>query len=147
MPLISDYMIGHHRKCDAAHARAERMAQATHWPGLEREAGAFVAEMERHIAAEEELLFPAFDERTGMSGGGPTGTMRLEHEQMRRLFAEMRAALDARDAAEYLGAARTLLALLQTHNAKEENMMYPMLDEALGEDAAALLKQVQSAMA
>lgn len=146
MQLVSQYMIAHHRECDAAYARAEQNARAAELPGLEREARAFLGEMERHIEVEEELLFPAFEERTGMSGG-PTETMRVEHEQMRGLFAEMRAALEARDAAEYLGAARILLALLQTHNAKEENMMYPMLDEALGEDAAALLEQVQTAMA
>lgn len=146
MQRVSEYMIAHHRDCDAAYGRAERNALASDLAGLEREAGAFLAELERHIAVEEELLFPAFEERTGMDGG-PTAMMRIEHEQMRGLFAEMRAALAARDAAGYLAAARTLLALLQQHNAKEENMMYPMLDEALGEDAAALLEQVQSAMA
>jgi len=147
MELISSYMISHHRDCDAAFARAEKAAGAADWPGLEREAGGFFDEMERHIAAEEELLFPAFEERTGMAGGGPTAVMRMEHEQIRSLFADMRAAMDSRDTGQYLGAAQTLRGLLQQHNAKEENMMYPMLDQALGEDAAMVFGQVRGAMA
>ncbi|MDA8110480.1 MAG: hemerythrin domain-containing protein [Betaproteobacteria bacterium] len=146
MDPISDFMTRHHKDCDAAFARAEERAAAADWPGLEREAAAFLAEMERHIGMEEDLLFPAFEERTGMQGG-PTATMRMEHEQMRGLFAQLRAALEARDAARYLGASETLLILLQQHNIKEESMMYPMLDQALGEEAGQLLGQLQSAAA
>jgi len=148
MELISSYMISRHRDCDAAFVRAEKAAGAADWPGLELEAGGFFAKMERHIAAEEELLFPAFEERTGMAGAGPTAVMRMEHEQIRSLFADMRAAMESRDAKQqYLGAAQTLRGLLQQHNAKDENMMYPMLDQALGEDAAMLFGQLRGAMA
>ncbi len=144
MELIGDYMTRHHKDCDAAFVRAEEKAAAADWTGLQREAGIFLAEIEHHIAMEEELLFPAFEDRTGMSGG-PTATMRMEHEQMRGMFAQMRAAAEARDAAQYLGASETLLILLQQHNIKEESMMYPMLDQALGDDAAQLLERLQSA--
>lgn len=146
MELISTYMISHHRSCDAAFARAEKSAFDADWPGLEREAGSFLSELERHIAAEEELLFPAFEERTGMSGG-PTETMRMEHEQMGGLFSEMRAAIQARNAEQYLRASRALLAVLQQHNTKEENILYPMLDQELGDDAAMLFGQLRGAMA
>ncbi|HVC11215.1 MAG TPA: hemerythrin domain-containing protein [Burkholderiales bacterium] len=144
MELIGDYMTRHHKDCDVAFVRAEEKAAAADWTGLQREAGIFLVEIERHIAMEEELLFPAFEDRTGMSGG-PTATMRMEHEQMRGMFAQMRAAAEARDAAQYLGASETLLILLQQHNIKEESMMYPMLDQALGEDAAQFLERLQSA--
>ena len=146
MDLISDIMIRHHRDCDAGFARAGDSAAAADWDGLRREAAGVLAELERHIALEEELLFPAFEERTGMNEGGPTATMRMEHAQMRGMFAQMRAAAEARDAARYLETSDTLLALLQVHNLKEESMMYPMLDQALGEDAAPLLEQVHGAL-
>lgn len=29
------------------------------------------------------MLFPAFEAATGMTGGGPTQVMRMEHQQMR----------------------------------------------------------------
>ena len=143
MQLISDYMNRDHRHCDAAFALAGDKATAADWVGLARDGAAFLRKIERHIEVEEDLLFPACEQTTGMTTG-PTETMRMEHEQMRGMFAQMRAAIAAKDAKQYLGVAETLLALLQQHNMKEESMMYPMLDQALGEDARALLPQLQS---
>jgi iron-sulfur cluster repair protein YtfE (RIC family) len=143
MGLISDYMNRDHKHCDDTFARAEAMAAASDWAGLARDGGMFLREIERHMGLEENLLFPAFEEKTGMTSG-PTETMRMEHEQMRGMFAQMRAAIEAKDAALYLGVSETLLILLQQHNMKEESMMYPMLDQALGEDARSLLMQLES---
>lgn len=143
MQLISDYMSSHHKHCDDAFARAEDMAAAKNWAGLERDGGTFLREMERHIRLEEELLFPAFEEKTGMTSG-PTAIMRMEHDQMRGMFVQMRAAIEAKDGEQYLGAAETLLILLQQHNMKEESMMYPMLDQSLSDDANSLLAQLES---
>ncbi len=58
--------------------------------------------------------------------------MRLEHAQMRPLLAQLEAACAARDGDGYAGAAETLLILMQQHNMKEENILYPMCDQALG---------------
>ena len=143
MQLISDYMNKDHRHCDAAFALAGDRAAAADWTGLARDGAAFLRKIERHIEVEEELLFPAFEQTTGMTTG-PTETMCMEHEQMRPMFAQMRAAIAAKDAKQYLGVAETLLGLLQQHNMKEESMMYPMLDQALGEDAHGLLAQLES---
>ena len=35
--------------------------------------------LQRHIVWEEDILFPLFEEKTGMRGGGPTAVMRMEH--------------------------------------------------------------------
>ncbi len=146
MEPITDYMTRHHKHCDDAFARAEEMAVASDWTGLERDGGAFLREMERHIVLEESLLFPAFEDRTGMAGG-PTATMRMEHVQMRGMFAQMRAAIDKKDAAGYVDVAETVLLLMQQHNMKEESIMYPMLDQALGEDARGLVRELEIAAA
>ena len=50
--------------------------------------------MNRHTAPEKGLLFPAFEERSGLNEVGPTATMRLEHAQMRGPFGHMRASLN-----------------------------------------------------
>ena len=143
MQLISDYMNKHHRHCDDAFARAEDMAAARDWTGLERDGGTFLREIERHIGLEEKLLFPAFEGKTGMMSG-PTEVMRMEHAQMRGMFAQMRTAIEAKDAKQYLGVAETLGILLRQYNMKEETMMYLMLDRALGDDAHSLLAQLES---
>ena len=143
MQLISDHMIKHHRECDAVLGRVKEAAMSSDWAVLQKEAGTFLHEIERHIEFEETLLFPAFEQTTGMREE-PTATMRLDHKQLRGMFAQMRAALEARDAKRCLDASMTLMILLQEHNLKEESMMYPMLDRALGDDTRGLLTQLES---
>jgi iron-sulfur cluster repair protein YtfE (RIC family) len=139
MSKVGEYMSQEHRQCDEAFARAEDAVSAGDWSAAQAAFEAFHGAMERHFALEEDKLFPAFEEATGMSGGGPTQTMRAEHEQMRGLFEELKQAAAARDSAKYLGLSETLLVLMQQHNIKEESMMYPMLDEALGARAGELI--------
>jgi hemerythrin-like domain-containing protein len=139
MESINDCMTRDHAACDASLERAADAAHSADWPALQREAGAFLAHIARHIELEEDLLFPAFEQSTGMSSGGPTETMRSEHVQMQPLFAQMRDAATAKDAAGYLGAAQAMQEILQLHNMKEEQMMYPMLDQSLGAQAAAAM--------
>lgn len=139
MESINDYMMKDHAACDAVFERASDAARGSDWAALEREAGAFLAHIARHIEVEEGLLFPAFEEKTGMTDAGPSVTMRHEHTLMQPLFAKMRDAAATRDGAAYLDAARSLHEILQMHNMKEEQMMYPMIEQALDAQAAAAM--------
>jgi len=134
MSFPTQILPDHHRHCDDLFAAAEEAALAGDWskavPAFER----FNAQMHAHFDAEETLLFPAFEAATGMSAG-PTRMMRFEHDQMRGLLAQLASACEARDSQEYGGNAETLLMLMQQHNMKEENILYPMCDQSLGEEA------------
>jgi len=143
---ISDYMTRDHAECDERFARAEEAAQARDWEALAGKLDAFVEMARRHFDLEESLLFPAFEQRTGMSAG-PTQIMRSEHEQMRELIESLVGAAAARDADGYAGFAETLLLMMQQHNLKEEQVLYPMIDAALGADEEALLERMQGAHA
>jgi iron-sulfur cluster repair protein YtfE (RIC family) len=138
MANISDFMSRDHKACDESFARAEEAASAGDWQAATSAFELFHRAMERHLAMEEEVLFPAFEEDTGMSGG-PTDMMRVEHEQMRSLFGEMAAAVAAHDANQYLGLSDTLLVLMQQHNMKEEGMLYPMMDQVLDPRSSELI--------
>ncbi|HFC53637.1 MAG TPA: hemerythrin domain-containing protein, partial [Gammaproteobacteria bacterium] len=92
---------------------------------------------------EEEVLFPAIEEAIG-SSMGPTQVMRLEHEQMRGLLGEMEQALVAKDADAFLGGAETLLVLMQQHNAKEEQIVYPLSDQVLAADPENVLGRLKA---
>ena len=135
----------HHRHCDDLFAAAEDAVQRGEWaaaaPAFER----FQEQMKAHFAAEEDLLFPAFEAATGMSAG-PTKMMRYEHEQMRALLAQLAAACVAHDSEGYAGAAETLLMLMQQHNMKEENILYPMCEQALGAEAERLAAQMEATL-
>lgn len=143
MESITAWMQQDHVLIDGILERATAAAQAGDLAALEREATLFLQRLERHIDMEENLLFPAFEERTGMTAAGPSAQMRAEHEQMQGIFLQMRAAVAAKDAAGYRRASQALLEVLVPHNLKEEQMMYPMLDDAMGAEAPALLADVR----
>jgi DUF438 domain-containing protein len=133
MPRLTDILQNHHRHCDDSFAAAEAAVQSRRWPQAEEHGQAFRQQMESHFDAEETLLFPAFESASGQTGG-PTQVMRGEHAQIRALLAAMAQALQARDAGEYNGQAQTLLIMMQQHNLKEENILYPMCERALAPD-------------
>lgn len=137
MTTLTDPMHHHHKHCDDLFAAAEAAVAARDWAGGQPLLARFHDELETHFRTEEELLFPAFETATGMSGG-PTQMMRFEHAQMRDLLDRMAQALAAQDKDTFAGAAETLLVLMQQHNMKEENILYPMCDRSLATQADSL---------
>ncbi|MGE5469248.1 MAG: hemerythrin domain-containing protein [Bacteroidota bacterium] len=143
MTSIRNFMTDDHRHCDDLFATAEE-AMADHKIELAGNAFAlFRKAMLAHFDSEENTLFPAFEAKTGMSMG-PTQVMRMEHVQMRSLLEDAERALQAGDADEYLGLAETLLIMMQQHNMKEENMLYPMCDQHLVAELPAVLQRLNS---
>jgi iron-sulfur cluster repair protein YtfE (RIC family) len=141
METLSSFLTHDHRHCDKGFVDAERHVAEGRWPDAEGCLSAFVADMRRHFAREEEVLFPAFEAATGTTTG-PTAVMRMEHRQIEQLMASLQDALAGRDREEYLGVSETLLMLLQQHNAKEENILYPMADRSLTD--AGLLERMRA---
>ncbi len=138
MASIETFMAQDHKACDDRFARAEAAVGAGDWATAATEFDAFRKAMERHFEMEESVLFSAFEDRTGMTGG-PTMVMREEHEQMRGSLASLGEAVVAREADEYLGQAETLNVLMQQHNIKEEQVLYRMMDAHLAAEADTLL--------
>ncbi len=87
----------------------------------------------RHIRLEEEVLFPAFERATGMSGSGPTTVMRAEHVEIRRILDLMSEGFVASGltASRFESLRGDLVAVLGDHNGKEEQILYPMTDRSL----------------
>ncbi len=144
MESISTYMQHDHADIDGIAERASTAAAAGDGAAMARDGARFLQRLEQHIEMEERILFPAFEERTGMREAGPSVQMREEHVQMRPVIDEMRAAVTAADNGAWQRASQALLEILVPHNAKEEQMMYPMLDDAMGPDAGALLVEVKA---
>jgi hemerythrin-like domain-containing protein len=99
--------------------------------------------MRRHIAMEEEVMFPAFEAAAQMGGSGPTSVMRMEHKQMIGLLDQIEGAMQSGDAEQALDLGDTLLMLIQQHNIKEEGMLYPMAENVLAENWANLAKLLE----
>ena len=130
---IANYMTDEHRACDTTFAKAEEAVALGEWEVAGERFLAFSNETLLHFAKEEDTLFPAFEKQTGMTEG-PTKVMRYEHEQVRGIIANMAKALESKDKDAYLSLAESAMILLQQHNMKEEQMLYPMCDRTLPAD-------------
>src|SRR4051812_11028397 len=90
-----------------------------------------------HHHKEEEILFPALEEAGLPRDGGPLGVMLHEHDQGRQLISRLReaapdAASDVGSRERFASAARAYVALLTAHIEKENYVLFPMADQALG---------------
>jgi hemerythrin-like domain-containing protein len=98
----------------------------------------------RHHAREENLLFPAMIKAGIPPRGGPVDVMLEEHAEGRSLVAAMATGAGAARAA----AARRYVGLLREHIAKENEVLFPLADAVLDEEAqAALLRDFVEAEA
>ena len=88
----------------------------------------FKVGLQRHIAWEEDLLFPLWEKKTGRSEEGPTVVMRVEHRQIgQQLEAIHRKVLEQNPGNDQ--EEQALLDLLGSHNRKEERALYPAIDQ------------------
>lgn len=142
MTILTEPLRVHHAHCDDLFVAAEAAAGERDWASAMRLLPEFIAAMQCHFRTEEEALFPAYEAATGMALG-PTRMMRIEHAQMRELFDRLEAAMTSRNGPDFAGVAETLLVLMQQHNMKEENILYPMCDRGLETQAEALTATLQ----
>lgn len=128
---VSEYMEGDHRRLDAIMADVSRLVSAASFAEAGRRLAEFSCGLDRHIEMEEHILFPAFENATGMTQG-PTAAMRMEHVEIRRLMQDVASAARGGDAARFAAAAGALREVLGGHNAKEEQVLYPTADQTAG---------------
>ncbi|WER49322.1 hemerythrin domain-containing protein [Cupriavidus sp. WKF15] len=125
MSSAIETLVRQHRDCDQA---LEGLEASLRQPDWDAATGAFARledALQGNFTAEEERLFPAFEQVAG-SAGGPTAVMRHEHGDVRALLDNAREWLQLRDANALAAELDTLSVLLQQHNLKEENVLFPM---------------------
>ncbi len=142
MDTITEFLADEHRCCDESFAATEEVAQTGDLARCRASFQQFRAAMEHHFQKEETMLFPAFEQATG-NAMGPTRVMRLEHQQMRETLAGMDDALAGGDLDDFLGQAEGLLILMQQHNIKEEQMLYPMCDRLLSGTVGSVIQAMR----
>lgn len=141
MTSIPEFMTTKHRECDELFTEAEAAAAKSDWSLALTKWQLFTVELSKHFSQEEDVLFPKFEQATGMTAG-PTQVMRMEHQQMRALVQDLDNALAAQDKDAYLGLSETLMVMMQQHNMKEEMMLYPMMAQNIA-DGEQVITQFQ----
>jgi len=139
---ISSFLTADHRACDEEFAQMENEVAENNWENAQKKFDQFNSDLEHHFNMEEKIMFPAFEDRTGMQGG-PTAMMRMEHDQMRGVVGQMQEDLVSKDKDHFFGLSESLMMLIQQHNMKEEQMLYAMADSHLAEDSSLVVAQMQ----
>ncbi|MDD3475498.1 MAG: hemerythrin domain-containing protein [Sulfurimonas sp.] len=140
MSNIKDFMTQSHRDCDEIFAQMEDAVAAKSDEAVVK-FEEFSDALTNHFKMEEMVLFPAFEQASGMRDG-PTQVMAMEHEQMRELLSRMSSAIKDKD--KFFGISETLMILMQQHNMKEEQMLYPMAEQHLGDDADHIISRMRT---
>ncbi len=105
----------------------------------------FKSELERHIIWEEDILFPVFERKTGIKDGGPTSVMRIEHIEIKKYLQEIKRKLHVKKIQDPCKEEVALFKVLESHNQKEENILYPEIDNLTSEqEKEQMIKQMSA---
>lgn len=140
---VTEYMQGDHVRLDEMLEQVVDKLEGGDAVAARAVFAEFACGIGRHMRAEEQVLFPAFERATGMTGG-PVVVMCGEHDSLRQLLHRIVAELSANDAQTAHDDVRDLMELLGSHNVKEENVIYPRTDDQLDAQARdELVRQMQ----
>ena len=143
MNTILDFLGSKHRACESAFASAEAAMTQRNWDAARSAFESFQTLMARHIEMEENVLFPSFEAHT-RNNMGPTQVMRMEHEQIRAQIQDMAHAMAATNHSGYLALSTSCGKVMKQHYLNEENMLYPMLDQLLGDECYSLIRSMEA---
>ena len=118
-----------HQHLQALFRRFQSM-KATNRPGAREVFEEFKSELERHILWEERILFPWFDQKCGNLNFSPIPSLHREHEQILVCLDDITQKLVREDLSSD-DEEKDLERALCLHNEKEEQELFPALDESL----------------
>ena len=143
MASIKDFLTNDHRACDEIFAKMEQAAADGGLENSRKLYEEFVNATEHHFQMEERVMFPEFEQKTGMVQG-PTQMMRHEHQQIRSLMKQLGEAIDNNNKEKFFGLTETIMIMLQQHNMKEEQMLYNMAQQHLSAEADRIIDMMES---
>lgn len=145
---IADFLSSDHQRLRETWAAGRYAVAECNLNDVRKAFSEFSVGLSSHIRMEEEVLFPAIEERTGMRDAGPTAAMRAEHARFREILARLTRALES----ETCEAITRMLQsepttpedLFNSHDLREERVLYPMADRLISsEDKIKLILAMQ----
>lgn len=98
--------------------------------------------MKRHMAIEDEVLYPAYEASTD-APQGPTTALREEHRQLQRLVLDMARLLQTSDSEQVLDGLQHLERQMLKHHEKEEDIFLPMASHILSEKREEIIAKIK----
>ncbi len=142
---VNEALSWDHDRLDDLEARAFKARESGDFVEAKALYSVFAFGLRRHIRFEEEILFPEFETRLGLSPAmGPSAVMRDEHREILECLARIEEGIGDR-AAQMESVRHALHAVLGNHNLKEEHIVYPGTDQAMSPiDRDLLVARIQA---
>lgn len=142
---VTEFLQTDHRRLDDIFNRFRDDVYDNRWEDASSDFREFAVGLRRHIKIEEEVLFPVFEDKTGMHDAGPTFVMKMEHKEIQDLLDKIIAGTDAKNESKVNNDASAILNLLTDHNMKEEHILYPESDSFLSDsERVQVVKKAQA---
>lgn len=134
--LITDALLGEHGVFHLLlHHIEQALSVLDSASALQHELAALGFALEAHAKLEDELLFTALEPHLGAQGG-PLAVMRMEHAQITDLLGQIESATSLE---EGRALAAQMIQVTRGHFQKEEQVLFRMARQFLGEDELSAL--------
>jgi len=130
MSGVDHWLLHEHSLYENLLSRCQDAAEMEDWDSAEMVFRKLIVHLKRHMALEEEVLYPAY-EATPEAPQGPTRALREEHDHIVRLSRDMDRVLKTRDSDHVLECLAHLDRQMVKHHEKEEDIFLPMASHIL----------------
>ena len=121
--------------------RCQEAVECEDWKGADRLIGEMVASLKRHMALEEEVLYPAYESEPA-APQGPTQALRAEHDQIVQLVGDVVRVIKSRGSEHALECLAHLENRMIKHHEKEEDIFLPMASHILDAKREEITRQL-----
>jgi hemerythrin-like domain-containing protein len=130
MSASDNWLVHEHSLYEGLLTQCQEAVEIEDWSGADRVFRGLVTHLKRHMALEEEVLYPAY-ETAPEAPQGPTTALREEHDQIVRLVRDMLRIIKTRDSDHVLESLVHLEQQMIKHHEKEEDIFLPMASHIL----------------
>lgn len=133
--MITEIMTKDHRDCDLFFEKIDQLIQKKDFDKIVKTLSTWKMKNFNHFEIEENLLFKELEAKIG-SKIPPVQMMEHEHIQIRNLICETIDNFNLDDIKTFLGNIDTCFMMIQQHNIKEEQILYPLIDRELNSSSS-----------
>ncbi len=142
MNSTDNWLVHEHSLYENLLSQCQDAAEIEDWETVDHAFHDLVTHLKRHMALEEEVLYPAY-ETALHAPQGPTTALREEHSNIIRLIQDMARIIKTRDSEHALEGLVHLENHMIKHHEKEEDIFLPMASHILNASHDELLRKLE----
>ena len=141
MQRTDNWLVHEHSLYEGLLSRCREAVETEDWGTVNSLFGELVTHLKRHMAMEEEVLYPAY-ESASHAPQGPTTALREEHTNIIRLIQGVARVIKTRDSEHVNECLAHLEHQMIKHHEKEEDIFLPMASHILDVSRDELLRKM-----